>query len=424
MEESALAKRLAQAEEKIQRLQREVEDKSHLLSAANQQVEKTRDDFENVINSMLSSLVVADAQGIIQSANETTLDMLGYDRTELLGQPLSSLGAPDSSIDLGAIANLTNAAPRNEAKYRTKAGDSIPVLFSSSGLYAEGQLTGVVCVALDLSTYKLLESQLLQSEKMASIGQLAAGVAHEINNPMGFIYSNLGTLAEYMEDITGLFTAYGALEEAVEKGDLTTANERLTAVTGEKERIDLSYLLDDIGDLVQESREGADRVRKIVLNLKEFSHVGREEKMPADINAGIESTLNIVWNELKYKATIDKQYGQIVQVSCFMQELNQVFMNLLVNAGHAIEEGGLIRIRTYEEESHVCVEIADNGHGMPPEVQKRIFEPFFTTKKVGEGTGLGLSMAYQIIVEKHGGQLLVNSEPDQGTTFTIKIPKD
>lgn len=424
MEESALAERLAQAEEKIQLLQQEIEEKSHLLAVANQQVEKTRDDFENVINSMLSSLVVADARGMIQSANETTLDMLGYERAELLGQPLTVLGAPDNSIDLGAVADLTNAAPRNEAKYRTKTGDSIPVLFSSSGLYADNQLTGVVCVALDLSTYKLLESQLLQSEKMASIGQLAAGVAHEINNPMGFIYSNLGTLAEYMEDITSLINAYGALEGAVKGGDTAAANERLAAVVSEKERIDLSYLLNDIDDLVRESREGADRVRKIVLNLKEFSHVGREEKMHADINAGIESTLNIVWNELKYKATIDKQYGPIAQVSCFMQELNQVFMNLLVNAGHAIDEGGLIRIRTYEEEHHVCVEITDDGHGMPPEVQKRIFEPFFTTKKVGEGTGLGLSMAYQIVVEKHGGQLLVDSEPGQGTTFTIKIPKD
>jgi two-component system NtrC family sensor kinase len=241
---------------------------------------------------------------------------------------------------------------------------------------------------------------------------------------MGFIYSNLGTLSEYIGDITTLLHAYARLESALENGDTESALAHLKQISAEKERIDLSYLMDDIGDLISESLDGADRVRKIVLNLKEFSHVGREEKMPADINAGVESTLNIVHNELKYKATIEKEYADLPPVSCFMQELNQVFMNLLVNAGQAIEDQGTIRIATYEEPTAVCIAIADSGQGMSAEVQKRIFEPFFTTKKVGQGTGLGLSMAYQIIVEKHGGQLLVESQPGQGTTFTIKLPKD
>ena len=160
-----------------------------------------------------------------------------------------------------------------------------------------------------------------------------------------------------------------------------------------------------------------------MLNLKEFSHGGREEKMPANINDGLDSTINIVWNELKYKVTIEKKYSDLPEIPCYLQEINQVFLNLLVNAGQAIEERGEINIRTYEEEQHVCIDIADSGKGMPPEVQKRIFEPFFTTKNVGEGTGLGLSMGYQIVVDKHGGKLLVSSEEGVGTTFTMKLPK-
>jgi two-component system, NtrC family, sensor kinase len=160
-------------------------------------------------------------------------------------------------------------------------------------------------------------------------------------------------------------------------------------------------------------------VRKIVLNLKEFSHVDKEEKMPANINDGVESTLNIVWNELKYKADVEREYGDIPEVYCYIQELNQVFMNLLVNAAHAIEGHGTIKVRTYCEESSVCVSIADTGKGMSAEVQKRIFEPFYTTKVVGEGTGLGLSIGYGIVVDKHGGQLLVDSSEGKGT---IKIP--
>ena len=144
----------------------------------------------------------------------------------------------------------------------------------------------------------------------------------------------------------------------------------------------------------------------------------------SDLNAGLESTLNIVRNELKYKTTIEKELGDIPLVPCFMQEINQVFMNLLVNAGQAIADQGTIHIRTYREDEWICVQVTDSGKGMSPEVQKRIFEPFFTTKRVGEGTGLGLSMAYQIIVEKHGGQLLVESTEGQGTTFTVMLPQN
>lgn len=394
------------------------------LHNTGQRAAKAHGDVENALYSTLSILIVTDARGIIQSANTAASELLGYTQEEILGQPLSILGTANQPLNLQSLEELVRAESHREISLQTRSGALVPVLLSSSGIYDGAKLTGIACVALDISRNKMLESQLLQSEKMASIGQLAAGVAHEINNPMGFIYSNLGTLSGYIEDLSQLLKKYETLEQSVQEGELDMASSNLDALTAEKERIDLAYLMDDIGDLITESLDGADRVRKIVLNLKEFSHVGRAEKMPSDLNAGLESTLNIVRNELKYKTTVEKELGDIPLVPCFMQEINQVFMNLLVNAGQAIADQGTIHIRTYREEEWICVRVTDSGKGMSPEVQKRIFEPFFTTKRVGEGTGLGLSMAYQIIVEKHGGQLLVESTEGQGTTFTVRLPQD
>jgi signal transduction histidine kinase len=319
---------------------------------------------------------------------------------------------------------ILNGQPRYSHEYRVvdRQGETRWIF---EDVFVEPQGEGqwfLIGVSTDITQRKQLEAQLMQSDKMASIGSLAAGVAHEINNPMGFISSNLGTLGEYVRDLSSLLTSYGELEELIAQGELEKARETLQSIRQQKEELDLQFLLEDIGNLIGESREGAERVRRIVQNLKEFSHIDREEKALANLNDGLESTLNIVWNELKYKATVEKAYGDLPQVPCYPQELNQVFMNLLVNAAQAIEEKGTIAIRTYLEDEQVCVEIADTGKGMPPEVQKRIFEPFFTTKPVGKGTGLGLTMAYNIVVDKHGGQILVNSKEGVGTTFTIRIP--
>ena len=266
------------------------------------------------------------------------------------------------------------------------------------------------------------QAQLLQSEKLASIGQLAAGVAHEINNPVGFISSNLGTMKEYIEELSCLIETYSQLDACVRAGRHEEAGKLSLEIEKQKETIDLDYVLKDAGNLLDESRDGAERVRKIVQDLREFSHVDQEEMMSANINEGVESTLNIVWNELKYKAKVEKDYGDIPEVLCFPMEINQVVMNILVNAAQAIEERGTIRIQTFHEDGYVCVAISDTGIGMSPEVQQRLFEPFFTTKDVGKGTGLGLNMAYNIVVNKHAGDILVDSQEGVGTTFTVKIP--
>jgi two-component system NtrC family sensor kinase len=260
---------------------------------------------------------------------------------------------------------------------------------------------------------RMSQARILQQEKLASIGQLAAGVAHEINNPMGFIASNLGTLKKY-SDRLGCFIA-------VQEKALAAAGAVPEEVRKARGELKIDRICGDLQALVDESLEGAERVRKIVQNLKSFSRVDQAEFKHADINECIESTINIVWNEIKYKATLHRDFGLLPQIRCYPQQLNQVFMNILVNAAQAIGEKGEIRVRSRAEDGFVCVEISDTGCGIPPENLGRLFEPFFTTKEVGKGTGLGLSIAYDII-KKHNGEILVHSKVGKGTVFALKIP--
>lgn len=259
------------------------------------------------------------------------------------------------------------------------------------------------------------QNQLLQAERMASIGQLAAGVAHEINNPIGFVNSNLGSLQRYVTDLLRLLSVYQQVEPALPGAELQ-------AIRQVKAEIDVEFLREDLACLLSESLDGLKRVTRIVQDLKDFSHVDEAERQWADLEAGLESTLRVVCNELKYKAEVVKEFAGIPPVECFAFQLNQVFMNLLVNAAHALEGHGTITIRTGHDDEQVWVQVQDTGRGIKPEHLTRIFEPFFTTKPVGQGTGLGLSLAYGI-VKKHDGSLEVKSELGQGTVFKVILPK-
>lgn len=260
------------------------------------------------------------------------------------------------------------------------------------------------------------QSHLMQSDKMASIGQLAAGVAHEINNPIGYVYSNLGTLEKYVQDTFALLDLYEQAETAISDPTLRTQ------LTVAKDKLDLKFLKEDLQALMAESKDGITRVKKIVQNLKDFSHVDTNDEWHfSNLHQGLDSTLNIVNNEIKYKAEVVKEYGIIPEVECLSSQLNQVFMNLLVNAAHAIEEHGTITVRTGQQEDKVWVEVADTGKGIKPEHLQKIFDPFFTTKPIGKGTGLGLSLSYGIL-QKHHGRIEVRSEIGKGTTFRVSLP--
>jgi len=262
-------------------------------------------------------------------------------------------------------------------------------------------------------TYDRLASaqeQLLQSEKMASIGQLAAGVAHEINNPIGYVHSNLGTLRDYVSSLLALLEHHAA--------QASPDDDTLIQL---RERLDIDFIVGDLPQLLEESREGIERVTKIVQDLKEFSHVGDETPRAVDLHKGLDSTINIVWNDLKYKVQLEKHYGELPLVECNPSELNQVFMNLLINAGQAIAERGTITLATGVDEDQVWVSVTDSGCGIANDALQRIFDPFFTTKPIGRGTGLGLAIAYRIVA-KHHGRIEVRSRPGFGSTFRVVLP--
>jgi two-component system NtrC family sensor kinase len=259
--------------------------------------------------------------------------------------------------------------------------------------------------------------QLVQTEKLVSVGQLAAGVAQEINSPVAYIYSNFGTLEQYISNMFGLLSAYQEAE-----ADIKAPN-TLARLKNLRTQMDLAFLRQDIPALMRESKEGIIRVRKIVRDLKNFSHVDANPQwLPADLNQSIETTLNIIGNEIRLKADIIKDYDELPAVQCLAPEINQVIMNLVNNAADAIgPKRGKITLRTGSDAVNAWIDVEDNGSGIPEESLTRIFDPFYTTKPVGQGTGLGLSISYGI-VKKHHGRIKVHTAVGAGTRFRVILP--
>lgn len=268
---------------------------------------------------------------------------------------------------------------------------------------------------------KQAQSQLLQSEKLAAIGQLAAGIAHEINNPVGFITSNLQTLEQYMQRFAVLRAQVEKVKAAVEARQHEEALSQVGQLNRMEKDLQMDFIMNDLRDLVKESITGAERIRKIITNMRTFSRQEKEQKEMIKIEDVLESVLNIVWNEIKYKAKLTKDYGETFPVLCNAQKLGQVLINVLINAVQAIEGQGEISIRTYQQGQMSCIDIRDTGCGIAEANLKKIFDPFFTTKPVGQGTGLGLSISYDIL-KQHGGDMLVKSQVGKGSTFTIRLP--
>jgi two-component system NtrC family sensor kinase len=387
-----------------------------------EQVARSKEEWENTLDCIGDIVILVDSRGRIKRCNRALREFTSLTYHQILGSPvkeflrLHGLRFPD---DVSSGSEILH-----QGSGRCFFGKSYP--FSDDEC---PETAGFVMTIHDTTEQKRVSEELekayrelkatqatiVHQEKMASIGQLAAGVAHEINNPMGFISCNLGTLGKYHAKL-GEFARI--LTEVVE----STGNEDALRILGESRKaLKIDYVMEDGNDLIKESLEGAERVRTIVQNLKSFSRVDESECKSADINECLESTINIVWNEVKYKANLVRDLGDIPMTRCYPQQINQVFMNLLVNAAQAIEKQGEIRVKTWHDDTSVYASVSDTGCGIPESVRTRIFEPFFTTKEVGKGTGLGLSITYDII-KKHKGDIFVESEPGNGTTLTIRLP--
>ncbi len=403
-----------------------------------------------VLEQSPATIVITDVDGVIEYVNPKFSQITGYSPEEAIGQNprvLKSDEMPkESYIELWQTIS-SGKEWRGEFHNKRKDGTFYWEFASISPLCAtDGTITGYLAVKEDITERKNIEAelartrrelqekhdelekayselknaqlQIFQQEKMASIGQLAAGVAHEINNPMGFISSNLSTLNRYVDRLAQFITAVDeSLLSSIGKGEA----DKLSAL---RKKLKIDYLMEDSRQLIAESLDGAGRVRRIVQDLKSFSRIDQSERALINLNEALETTINIAWNEIKYVATLNREFGEIPFIKCYPQQLNQVFLNLLVNAAHAVGgTQGSITIRTWSDGELVCVSVADTGCGIPAANLQRIFEPFFTTKEVGKGTGLGLSISYDIL-HKHGGEIRVDSEEGRGSTFTITLPVD
>lgn len=387
--------------------------------ALEKMVLRSKQELEAVFDSITDPTAVVDRTFKIVRANQAFADFVDMPFNDLLGKHCAA--AANEFLGSAGEHCLEMVFDEGKPHYDEFISQSKKVYKAYFFPIYEGTVVAnAVARFQDVTIEKDLEHQLLQSEKMASIGQLAAGIAHEINNPVGFIQSNMNRLDEYGKTLAAFGEKFQKIIRSVQAGDmdpLTAWNDHAEAWT----QADLDYVLGDVAAIASESKEGTERIRRIVADLRAFSHPDAAEYEYADLNEGINTTLNIIWNELKYNCEIVKELSELPLVYCKRQQLNQVVMNLLVNAHQALSEFGTIYIRSKCENDTVAISIADTGVGIPKENISKVFDPFFTTKDVGKGTGLGLHIVAGI-VKNHGGEIRVESSPGQGSTFIVSLP--
>ena len=391
-----------------------------------------------LVDSTPGAMYGIDAEYVCTFCNPAAARFFGYDDSaEILGKQIHCLihhtrpdGTPypiEECPVLQSFHSGKDAHVLDELFWR-KDGSSFPVEYSSRQIRRNGKVVGAVVSFIDLTERKRQEMELRHGQKLEAVGRLAAGIAHEINTPIQFVSDNTRFLLNSFQDELKLIRKYEQLQQAAAQGSVDGA--LLAEVSATRQEIDWPYLEEEIPRAIDQMLEGLSRVSTIVRGMKEFSHVDRSnEKSPADINRSLESTLIVARNEIKYVADVETHFGEVPPVICHLGDLNQVFLNLLINAAHAIEDAvkntsskGKIRVDTRADGEWVEISIADSGTGIPEEARDKIFDPFFTTKGVGKGTGQGLALARAIVVEKHGGTLTYVTEMGKGTTFFVRLP--
>jgi two-component system NtrC family sensor kinase len=398
-----------------------LEDQHGKLDKLFAKVEAAKREWEDTLDCISDIVLMCDTKGNIQRCNSSFCTLTGMTFEAITGRSWASiLFSQGFTISDYKKGNGTISDREGNCFYDLRTFPLHNKLGALVGNVVNiRNITEIRKIHQELeSAYNQLKQaqvQAVQQEKMASVGQLAAGVAHEINNPMGFISSNLSSLAKYISKVKAYEVAL--LDEVRKAGN----TDLLNGIESMKKSMKIDFILGDMGSLLEESQDGAERVRRIVQDLKNFSHIDEAECKAISINDNLDSTLNMLRNEIKYVAELVKDYGEIPLVFCYPQQLNQVFMNILVNAVHALDGQGTITLRTWQEGELVKIAISDTGKGIAQEHLTKIFDPFFTTKEVGKGTGLGLSICYDI-VKKHGGEIVVQSAIGAGTTFTVQLP--
>jgi len=363
-------------------------------------------------------VVLVDQNGVVRSWNGVMQVLTGITACTAVGAPMEALrfaGDPTAEVPLELKSREASRMPIADFEIPQNAGVSRCLVFArclSTGGARPGQppTLRIQAEAVEKNVRPVIpaHSHIMQTEKLAAIGQLAAGVAHEINNPIGYVFSNLKTLGNYVRD---LLKIVDAVEGVAHLDDLRHL----------KRNLEYDYIRNDLAALLSESEDGIDRVKKIITALKDFSRPEEDGFREFDLHHGIETTLKVVNNELKYKANIVRDFGVLPLVECNGSQINQVTLNLLINAVQAIATHGTITIRSGVNGADVWFEVEDTGEGIEDDALHRIFEPFYTTKQLGKGTGLGLALSYGI-VEQHRGRIEVFSKKGWGSRFRIWLP--
>jgi len=398
-------------------------------------VEEERARLSSAMEQAAELVSIIDLEGRIMYANPAFVKAVGYGGKDSAEQNINLLRSDqhdkafyddiERTISQGQVWSGRIVAKRKDAT-QFHAEATISPLRDT-----EGRIESYVALARDVTQEVAMQAQLQQAAKMEAVGQLAAGIAHEINTPMQYIGDNLQFLQNALGDIVGLLEKYDTLNaSAKEAGRDREATQTIDAL---KEEIELDFLTEEIPTAIEQSLDGVAGVAKIVRAMREFSHPGVVEKTPTNINDAIETIITLSRNAWKYTANLQTDLApDMPLVPCLPGEINQVLLNLIVNAAHAIEETngpdnaekGAITIRTSWHDECAEIRISDTGAGIPPDVQSKVFNPFFTTKEVGKGTGQGLAISYTVVVEKHKGTISFKTEPGKGTTFIIRLPLD
>jgi PAS domain S-box-containing protein len=403
------------------------------------QAESAHAFLASIVDSSDDSIIGSDIAGTILSWNDGAEKLFGYTREEAIGKSVTILFPPDLRPDylkttLNKVGQLREVK-RFETVRMAKGGIPIDVSVILSPIRdTTGTVRGLSGIYRDIRDRKqadkqreIMEVQLRHAQKLESVGRLAAGVAHEINTPVQFVSDSVYFVRDGLKNVFDLIVEYQT--ECKAAADGSNVGKMVAQINRVEQDVDLPYLLEQLPKALDRALDGLDRVAVIVRSMKEFAHPDQTEKTTVDLNRSIASTLTVARNEYKYVADLETEFGDIPGVTCNVGEINQVVLNLVVNAAHAIadvvagtEEKGRIRIKTWHEEDEAVITIADTGGGIPAEIRGRIFDPFFTTKEVGRGTGQGLTIARAVIVDKHGGALDFETEVGRGTTFLIRLP--
>lgn len=395
-----------------------------LRKLAEDRMRASEERYRELFESASDLLYTVDPDLRITSLNRLAEQTMGYSREEAVGINLCQLMEPEQCESVrGLVARMFAGDPgaKFEVDIRNKAGRRVTLEISPSLIYRDGAAVGLQAIARDITGRDVAEIELRQAQKLESVGRLASGIAHEINTPLQFVGDNVRFLQDSFLEIRDLLASLRAFCE--ESGPAFVAElERL------EQKVDASYLVREIPEALAQTQEGIERVVTIVRAMKEFAHPDSREQVRADLTKALRNTLTVARNELKYVADVETDFGELPLVVCSVGDLNQVFLNLLVNAAHAVSDvfqrtgqKGKIRVHTEAQGNQVLISIADNGAGIPENIQDRIFDPFFTTKEVGRGSGQGLAIA-RAVVDRHKGSLTFQSEVGRGTTFFLSLP--